>query len=654
MFMRLGLTILIAFLHCGSIADESSEGKRPWSFRSLREVEPPKVNTPGRIDRFVLGKLKSAKLKPASVANRRELLRRAYFDLIGLSPTPQAVRAFEADQRPNAFELRINELLKSKHYGERWGRHWLDLARYTDTTASWLDSTASAWLYRDWVVDAFNRDMPYSEFVHRQLANDLLPKVDPKQNAALGFLGLSPTYWKELQLPPEIIKGTVADEWEERVDAFGRTFLGLTLACARCHDHKSDPITNQDYYAIAGVFASVRIADRPTMAEELWVPVKKAREEVAKIKEQIKALKKKKPKDLKEQKAKLNAKIAAIMKATPHYNMATVNGIADAALFVLPKTRGHGTMLDYRMGKARNLPVHKRGNPNVTGETVPRRFLSAFADSPDVGSGFKNGSGRLELAHAITDIAKPLAARVIVNRVWQHHFGKGLVTTPSEFGSLGDKPSHPKLLDDLTARFVENGWSIKWLHREIMLSRTWQQSSSNPQATELDPDNRLLARMPRQRLDIEAWRDAILQVAGKLDLTVGGTSGDLKATNNFRRTLYGKINRRDLDKMLTTHDFPDPTAHAATRNVTTTALQQLFTLNSPFIRRQAEALAKRILEQPEPERIQYAYELLYQRAPTAKEQQIASAYLAESDKNPAQWTHYAQALLGGNEFLFVD
>jgi len=626
----------------------------PWSFAPLRTHEPPAA--PGdwaenRIDRFVFARMREHGLRPAEMADRRVLLRRLYFDLIGLPPEPAEVRAFETDPHPDAFARRVERLLASPRYGERWARHWLDLARYVDSTASWLESTASAWLYRDWVVAAFNRDLPYPEFVRKQLANDLLPGADPRDNAALGFLGLSPNYWKELQLPPEIIKGTVADEWEERVDALGRTFLGLTLACARCHDHKSDPVTQEDYYALAGVFASVRIADRPTLPEEMWAPVAQARKAVAGLEAKKKALSKKKPKDLKEQLAAIDAEIKRIQSSTPHYFVPTVNGVEEAALYVVAKTNSHGTALDYRMGQARDLPVHKRGDPNTPGPIVRRRFLSAFSSGQP--RWFKRGSGRLDLAEAIFDAAGPLAARVIVNRVWQWHFGRGLVATPSEFGNLGEPPSHPKLLDDLAARFVANGWSLKWLHRQILLSATWRQSSRNPQAESRDPENRWLARMSRRRLDIEAWRDAILSVTGSLDPRLGGKAQSLADVKNHRRTLYGLINRRDLDKMLAAYDFPDPTAHAPTRNVTITPMQQLFALNSPFMEAQSEALAALLQKQPPTRRIRFAYQQLFQREPGAREAAIARDYLGDA-ADADRWTRYAHALLSCNEFLFVD
>ncbi len=653
--MRHCLTLLLLTVSLPCFRADEPAANLPWSFRPVEKQALPaikQVDWPHtRTDHFVLAQIETAGLKPAPVAEPRVLLRRLHFDLTGLPPTPEAVKAFKLSDLPAV----VDELLASPHYGERWGRHWLDLARYTDKTASWLESTASAWLYRDWVVNAFNNDMPYPEFVRRQLANDLIPDSNPKDNAALGFLGLSPTYWKELQLPPEIIKQTVADEWEERVDALGRTFLGLTVACARCHDHKSDPITQQDYYALAGVFASVKIADRPTMSDELWAPVAKARAEVGKLEKEQAEWKKKKPKDLKEQLAKLDAEIKKIQDATAHYHVPMANGVEEAALFVKQNTTKHGTILDYQMGKARDLPVHRRGDPNTPGETVARRFLSAFKSHSNSSRTFARGSGRIDLADAITEDARPLAARVIVNRVWQHHFGRGLVATPSEFGALGDKPTHPELLDDLTAGFIDNGWSLKWLHREILLSSTWRQSSSHRGAEAKDPRNRYLARMPRQRLDIEAWRDSMLRVTGRLDATVGGEPTELTDIRNNRRTLYGTVHRRDLDKMLTIHDFPDPIAHAPARNTTITPLQQLFTLNSPFIEEQSAAFAARIAKEESLEqRIALAHQLLFQREPTKRETAIALQFVSHTEDDSAKWTQYAQALLGSNEFLFVD
>ncbi len=289
----------------------------------------------------------------------------------------------------------VETLLASPHYGERWGRYWLDLARYTDKIPDYLGNADAAWLYRDWVVRALNDDLPYDQFVTKQLAVDLLPGSQPEERHALGFLGLSPLYFKELQLPPEIIKTTVADEWEEHVDAIGRTFLGLTVACARCHDHKTDPITAQDYYGLAGVFASVRVAPIPALEATRWAPVAVARQEVTKLELARVELNKKKPApaDLATQVEALNLQIEAIKEETPDYSVPMANGVEDAALYVIAAANGKGTTLDYHLGQARDLEVQKRGNPNQTGEVVKRRFLSAFATKDGQPREFTQGRG---------------------------------------------------------------------------------------------------------------------------------------------------------------------------------------------------------------------------------------------------------------------
>jgi hypothetical protein len=640
----------------------------PWSFLPLEEKPLPGVRDAGwpqnRADHFVLARMEAANLHPAPPSDDRVLLRRLYFTLTGLPPSYQQFQDFKrrANQgRQAAVREEVETLLASPHYGERWARHWLDLARYTDTTASWLQSTADPWRYRDWVVRAFNEDLPYTEFVRRQLANDLIPGHDPADHAALGFLGLSPTYWKEPRLAPEVIKTTVADEWEERMDVVGRTFLGLALGCARCHGHKADPISQADYYGIAGVFASTRITDRPMMAEELWKPVSAARQKVAALEKQIANLdmaylKKKgagateEAEATKAKKEALQAEVAGIKESTPHYNMSLATAVEDSAIYVKPSS-GFGTTIEYKTGQSRDLAIHNRGNPNDPGETVPRRFLSAFPAQDGQPRKFGKGSGRLDLADSITGEASPLAARVIVNRVWLHYFGKGLVRTPSELGLSGAPPTHPDLLDDLSARFVANGWSIKWLHREILLSATWQQGLDNPSAILADPDNALLARMDRRRLDVESWRDAMLVATGQLDSSIGGAPMDLDSKDNRRRTLYGKIHRREPNQFLRLHDFPDPTAHSPSRTMTITPLQQLFSLNGPFLLQQAEALAGSL---DGPEKVRDAYHRLFQREPTDAETAIAQAFLEGRGDGREAWAEFAHALLACNEFLFIE
>lgn len=593
------------------------QARQFWSFRPLQKSSLPNVRHPEwaerRLDYFVQSRLEEEKLAPSKRANRRTLIRRVSFDLIGLPPTPEEVQRFVQDDSPDAYPRMIDRLLASPHYGERWARFWLDLARYCDVAESWSPCKGQAFHYRDWVVNALNADVPYDQFVIHQLAADLLPNPKPGDHAALGFLGRSPDYWKELKLAPGVIKTIVAEEWEERIDTVGRTFLGLTIACARCHDHKFDPITQKDYYALAGVFANTRLIDRPMISKDL---------------------------------------LAQFRKKNPKAKPPMVPAVEDSTLHVLPNG-AHRTKLVYKPNAPRDVAVQIRGNPTNPGSVVPRRFLTVL--SSKALKPFVHGSGRRELAESIVGEGSPLAARVIVNRIWQHHFGRGLVDTPSNFGSQGARPSHPKLLDDLAAGFVENEWSIKWLHREILLSATYQQVSDHDADRHAkDPENRYLWRMNRRRLEVEAWRDAMLSVTGSLDQKMGGTPLALEDVKNHRRTIYGIVKRREISAILRLHDFPDPTAHSAQRIPTTTPLQQLFTLNSPFLQSQASAFVQRLKTDAGDNvkrRIRHAHQLLYGREPSPEEMRLALDFVGEGDAN---WEQYAQVLLGSNELLFVD
>ncbi|MFP6762951.1 MAG: DUF1549 domain-containing protein, partial [Planctomycetaceae bacterium] len=387
------------------VSIDFEQARRFWAFVPARQQPLPDTQQSRwprhRIDHFILAAMRPAGLNPSPEAGRATLLRRLTFDLTGLPPTPQQVAAFLSDDSPQAYETVVDRLLRSPDFGERWARVWLDLARYTDRTASWLYSTGQAHLYRDWVVQAMNEDMPYDQFVQRQLATDFLPQTGPEDIPALGFLGLSPNYWKELQLPSEIIKVIVADEWEERIDAVSRTFLGLTVACARCHDHKFDAITMQDYYALAGVFASSRIKERPTIDERLYAPVQQARGEIEKLAAEITELKKKKPLP-QDEIDRLTARSHDIRKQTPHFDTPLAPAVTEEALYVerKGKTPQSGTKLVYRPGP-QDLHLFLRGNPNRPGEPVPRRFLTVLSRT-DPATPFKTGSGRLELAQAMT------------------------------------------------------------------------------------------------------------------------------------------------------------------------------------------------------------------------------------------------------------
>ena len=644
-------------------------GRKHWAFQPLAVQPLPSGIDPAqfanRIDLFLEAKRREQGLRPSPAAEARTLVRRASLDLLGLPPAFDDLQRWEAELKAAgpAFDERyaaiIEELLASPHYGERWARHWLDLARYADVTESWREGEGQPWRYRDWVVQALNDDLPYDEFVRRQLAADLLPDTALTDHAALGFLGLSPTYWKELKLDHQVIKQVVAEEWEEKLDALGSTFLGLTIGCARCHDHKFDPITTQDYYALAGVLASIRETDRPLVPPELAAAALAARNKVKELDKKVKPLAgKKEPTDAERAELEsLQAEIAQL-KTTPHFDLPIACGVVDAALHVLPAGKS-ATKLDYRPGQAQDVAMQIRGNPARTGPVVPRRFLSVLATDPR--ATWQQGSGRLQLAEALVTDAAPLTARVIVNRVWKQHFGRGIVETTSNFGLQGAAPSHRELLDDLAARFVAHGWSLKWLHREIMTSTAYRQSSHPERAAQaIDPDNRWLWRVTPRKLDVEAWRDAVLVAADQLDPRVGGSPGDLADAKNRRRTLYGTVKRREVSELLRLFDFPDPVAHAAQREPTITPLQQLYVLNSPFFEQQSRALVTSILpKHPESrERVTAIYQHVFQRRPTTAEQTTAEQFFTDlRSRQPNEveaWRQYAHALLASNEFLFID
>ncbi|MBY0522459.1 MAG: PSD1 and planctomycete cytochrome C domain-containing protein [Gemmataceae bacterium] len=761
-----------------------TKARQFWSFQTPRAVELPKVQNPGAarngIDHFILAKLDSAKLQPVKSADKRALIRRATYDLIGLPATPEEVEEFLKDDSPRAFEKVIDRLLASPHYGERWARHWLDVARYAEDQAHTfgVEPNTSAWRYRDWVVQALNQDMPYDRFVKLQIAADLIETDEAerlKHLPALGFIGLGAQYYKNTDAAK-----AAADELDDRVDTLSRAFLGLTVSCARCHDHKFDPIPTQDYYSLAGVFQSTRLANLPLApAAEVRVyqeALKQAREvegkfkafvraertivnesQAAEIARYMQAVRKYQARRLEQPKWSVaeqakqdnlqtaaldrwvkylsgNPKVAALnawrelpQPATPAGKEETgitaaesfqkfvqaslvqqakgkidKDGAAllqvlfgDNGVFVvndqelkarLPaEKRQQFVQMEQDLAKLRkeapekigarfalahalveaaptDMKVFVRGNPAKLGEVAPRRFLRILAG--DTPTAFSRGSGRLDLAEAITSKDNPLTARVLVNRLWQQHFGRGIVGTPSNFGQLGERPTHPELLDYLACRFVASGWSIKALHRDLMLSGTYQLSSAADERNlASDADNRNLWRMNRRRLDIEAWRDAILAVSGKLDRTMGGASLDLAAGENRRRTVYGKVSRHELNALLRLFDFPDANITSETRIETTVPQQQLFVLNSAFVVDHAKAFAARMQAESKDDasRVQRGYLLAYGRAATGAEVERVLRYVGMEDsadekaKNKlTRWERFAQALLGSNEFLYID
>lgn len=628
-------------------------GRQFWSFLPLKTHEPPTVTNQRwpqqRIDHFILAELERRHLQPTAPAPIAQLLRRAKLDLLGLPPTREEIADFEADPSTNAFAKRLDTWLALPQYGERWSRFWLDLARYCDVAEQWTETKGQPYHYRDWVVHALNTDISYPRFLQLQLAADLMPDAKASDRAALGFIGLSPTYWKELQLPVEIIKTIVSDEYEERIHTLTSTFLGLNAACARCHDHKFDPISTADYYALAGVFANTKQTDQALQAGIVGERIAQVREQMTKLESELKKIQGKKGLANTAKRAVLWHK-RATLQATPGLDATLIPGVRDASLHVIPAKGTHGSQVTYQETPI-NLALEIRGNPNNLGPVIPRRFMKVLsANEPKP---FTQGSGRLELANALIRDAEGLLARVFVNRVWKQHFGTGLVETPSDFGSQGERPSHPQLLDDLAHQFVTHGWSMKWLHRQIMLSATYQQASGNPPGN--DPANRLYATFTRRRMDVEAWRDSLFFVAGNLNLQVGGPPQELTLATNNRRTLYGLVRRRELSDLLRLYDFPDPVTHSPSRVLTTTPLQQLYTFNSPLMSQQAANLIKRLHQDvgADPtKRIERAYSVLFGRRPTPSQLQLGLAFVR--DGKEATWGQYAQVLLGSNEFMFID
>jgi mono/diheme cytochrome c family protein len=646
--------------------------RRFWSFQAVVEHPAPEVSDPRwplrKADFFVLQKLDEHRFPPAPAADRHTLIRRVSFDLVGLPPTYEQVEAFAADTRPDAYERLVDDLIASPRFGEKWGRHWLDVARYAEDNST-SEATSKPprfpYRYRDWVIAAFNADLPFDRFVRLQLAADLAPDTPPQDYAALGFLGLSPVYHKEAKLSKDVIAAFVADEWDERVDAITRGFLGLTVACARCHDHKFDPITTEDYYALAGVMANTQLAERPlkpdadagqdaltTVPRDLLDATQRLG--YAKEMRETAVKEKKDPAPFDRQIKTLEARVAELRKREKGLDTGLVaNVVRDAGTWVNGDDPAW-TVVDYRPGQYRDLPVFIRGNPARPGDIVPRRFLSIFSTGePRL---FRQGSGRRELADAIVTDARGLTARVFVNRTWGWVFGRPLVTTPSNFGALGNRPTHPELLDDLAARFVANRWSVKWLVRELVTSAAYRQSSRHEEiAAAADPDDQWLWRAPRKRLELEEWRDATLQVSGQLNLAGGGPSDNLDGNRSFRRTVYGKVSRERPADIHRLFDLPDPRMHGEKREATTTPVQQLYFLNSPFVRQAALALARSTTGQTEEDRARALFRRVLQRDPTADELKMALQLVRpKREGDPLAWELLAQVLLVGNEFLFLN
>ena len=631
----------------------SDAQRKFWAFQPVRKPAPPAVKnaawakTP--LDRFVLAKLEAKGLKPSPAADRRTLIRRATFDMHGLPPTPEEVEAFAADKSPDAWAKVVNRLLASPRYGERWGRHWLDIARYADTKGYvFVDDRnyPHAYNYRDWVVRAFNNDLPYDQFVMQQLAADRLPLgEDRRPLAALGYLTVGRRF---LNQQHDII--------DDRIDVTMRGFQAMTVACARCHDHKFDPIPTKDYYSLYGVFASSHEPEpQPISPRHISEPYgahhkqvqDTEREEAELVRSQVAALRER----AKDPNAALPDGVrAALQSVRENERPGGDNLVKIEATFEPPVREKLGGLRQSLERLRKSYPpkpemamtmadnekpvtprVFRRGNPGNQGDEVPRRFL-AILSKGDQRPAWDKGSGRLELARAIASRENPLTARVMVNRIWLHHFGAGLVRTPSDFGKQGERPTHSELLDYLAASFMDSGWSIKKVHRMILTSATYGQSSRyDARAFARDPENRLLWRTNRRRLELEALRDSLLWASGQMDTTMGGPSVDLwKPPYTSRRTVYGFIERQNLPGVFRTFDFASPDVSVGQRFATTVPQQALFLLNSPFAAEQARRLAARpeVTEgKDEAARVRRLYRLLYNRGPDAEEMKLALGFL---------------------------
>ena len=790
-----------------------------WAFQPLQKPVPPMVSQPewvqSPLDQFILHRLEAEGLNPVSRASAHTLVRRLHFDLVGLPPTPAEVEAFlkaSAVDEKAAVATLVEQLLDSPHYGERWGRHWLDVARYAEDQAHTfgVQKRASAHQYRDWVIRMLNEDLPFDQFIKLQLAGDLIDPApeDPfRQFAGLGFLGLGAQYYKNSDKAQ-----AEADELDDTIDTLTRGFMGLTVSCARCHDHKFDPIPIEDYYALAGIFQGRNYAEIPLASPEMvkayQADQKIIKDKEAEIKSMLRGIGKQvgrkhlsqtglylregwrlatlktkgvkfsfedycsqvdlhpffakrfqdfldpgkmgelpkkfpelktwhdipakageltKPSDLplppaivsladqmqalvtqaekafsqvedEERETLANARneddrLNQIMRKLEQEDQRLLKNIwfDGSAPFHVPEketremfltgaqeaqaTKAESELEALRKkalpkypvahgirGGGQAMQVYLRGNPETKGDWVARGNLQLISHGPrpsDPEEAKKHSYTRLDLAHDIASPNNPLTARVIVNRVWQWHFGQGLVGTASNFGVLGDAPTHPALLDWLTGQFIENGWSLKWLHRQILTSATYQLASKDDaRNAQKDPDNRWHWRFDRRRLEVEAWRDAVLAVAGTLDPTMGGPTLELKP-DNHRRTVYASISRHQLNGMLRIFDFPDANVSAAGRTTTTVPQQQLFVLNSDFIIAQAKALAKRVAtETDDPSRqITRVSQLVFGRSPSIEELTVARSFLTtdgQADDKLSRWEQYCQAILASNELMYLD
>jgi len=667
-----------------------------WAFRPVVDPPLPAVRDKdwprNSLDHFVLARIEQHGLHPVEPADRHSLIRRATYDLTGLPPTPEEIDAFLADESRDAFVKVVDRLLASPAYGERWGRHWLDLVRYADTAGDNSDyPVPQLYKYRDWVIRAFNRDKPYDQFLREQLAGDLMPASDAQDRRdkilSTGYLANAHRFgsYEDARYPWYL---TI----EDTIDNLGRTVLGLTINCSRCHDHKFDPITQEDYYALYGFFQSTRYPWAGTELDKVpknLVPLASPEEQ-----DRVRAERKKRLAHQDAEIKRLEGEQAIASKARDAQAKKRAEGLTKAVREA-KKVRDRlakeplPVELAYAVAEGENKGRHKvgsarvqiKGDPERLGKEVPRRFpllLGGQSLPHEV-----KGSGRLELARWLTDPANPLTARVMVNRVWQYHFGKGLVQTPNDFGKQGRPPTHPQLLDYLARRFIAGGWSVKAMHRLIMLSRSYQMSSRDDAANaRLDVNNDFLWRFSRRRLDAESIRDTLLVVSGGLDRTPAGPhpfpavpTWNFTQHNPFkavydsdRRSVYLMTQRIQRHPFLALFDGADTNANVAVRATSTTPLQALYLMNDPFVHTQARKFAARLrAERPKDAgRIDRAYRLAFGRLPSDAERSEALAFLdrvrarlqaagvSPPQQNARIWESFARGLFLSNEFVYVN
>ena len=593
--MRFIVLLLLFFLYGRNLTFGANENhsdfegsSKFWSFVGPHKGTPPEINNTkwpnGDIDRYILSKIESNGLSPADVAAPQVLVKRLFYDLIGLPPTFDEMKRFSKINDEIEYEKLIDHLLGRPEFGEKIASLWMNIARYAEDQAHQVGNNEKffyphAHKYRHWVIKSFNNDLPYNDFIRLQLAADQIDEVSVQDVAALGFLGLGPQYYDRGRLEVK------AEEWEDSVDVVSRGFMALTVACARCHDHKYDPISAADYHAFAGVFASTEIHKREVVSE------------------------------------------------------------AGTKTFV------HVV----KDGKVQDLPLFKRGDVRDKGDVVPRSFLSILSTKDK--KKFTKGSGRLELAEAIADPKNPLTARVAVNRIWQMLFGRGLVLTASNFGNLGTPPTHPELLDHLAIAFIEGEWSTKNLIKKILSSSTYKQSSIvSLDKRKMDEENKFYSYFPRRRLSAEMLRDAMLFVSEEMEKGDSGSKSlEISDAKNIRRTIYGRISRKELDHYLALFDYPDPNIHSSTRAETITPAQKLYFINSPFILARVRKIVSNIGNDNPAMSVQNMYSKILSRLPSEEELSNAIEYISvDKEKRLDRLQRFTQNLLISNEFIFRD